>query len=324
MEISKFFQSASSDWVRYSAYELRKDENGVVYVTPAPGATFHVYNPLDVAAKLVVDALGIGNLMVCQSPNRKKIERAVLRFAKNYGLLGFMAYLPLNHNYFQSENVFLGKTNITDSEQMKTKDYMALFLPFKKEPVQLDSVFPLRPAEITSRPISYDVVFSNAYSERLDWLTSYFEALFIHFAATFYHGKADSEQHQNWFDDEIVHFGNDGLAYSITLQNGKPTLLWNFNSLKLAMETAYSFYVTGDTCPLRICRDCGRVFYATSARSEFCETKCRNRHNVEQHRRRLKGQITESREQSMQEAIAQEIRGKYVFGPITPKDSEGE
>ena len=324
MEISKFFQTTSSDWVRYSAYELRKDGNGVVYVTPASGATFHIYNPLDIASKLAVDALSIGNLMVSKNPNHKKIERAVLRFAKNYGLLGFMAYLPLNHNCFQSGTVYLGKTNITDSEQMKTKDYMTLFLPFKKEPVKLDSLLPMRPAEMTGRPISYDVVFSNAYSEQLDWLTSYFEALFIHFAVTFYHGRTDSEQLRNWFEDEIVHFGNEGLAYSITLQNGKPTLLWNFNSLKLAMETAYSFYVTGDACPLRICRDCGKVFYATSARSEFCETKCRNRYNVEQHRRRLKGQITESRDQIMQEAIAQEIRGKYVFSPIAPRESPGK
>ncbi|MCL2035471.1 MAG: hypothetical protein FWG94_12210 [Oscillospiraceae bacterium] len=324
MELSKFFGAVSSDWVRYSQYELRKDENGIVYVTPAPEVTFKVYNPLDVSSKLVVDALGIGSLMVSSSPNHKKIERAVLRFAKNYGLLGFMPYLPFNRNYFQRENVYLPKTDITGCEQMKTTDYMDLFLPFKKEPVMLDSILPLRPAELTGRPISYDVVFSNAYSERLDWLSSYFEAFFTHFAATFYHKKTSSDRFRGWFEDEIEHFGNDGLGYSIALRDGKPTLLWSFNSLKLAMETIYSFYITGESCPLRICRDCGKVFYAASARSEFCETKCRNRHNVEQYRKRAKGQPEGSNEQEMMEAIVREIRGQYVLTRVEPRETNVE
>ena len=286
MEINKLFKTASSDWVRYSKYKVMADESGALYLTPAPDAMFSVYNPLDVAPQMVVDALNIGRWAVTRSIKKGVIGRMVVKFAKSYGLLGFMAYLPLNRNYFQRENVYLVRTDIADAEKMPTKDYMALFLPFEKEPVKLDSVLPLRPAEMTGRTIDYDVVFSNAYSERMDWLTSYFEGLYTHFAACFYHGKTNDEYFNDECEGVIERFGNDGLAYCIRIRDGKPELRWDFNSLKLALETFYSFYVTGESCPLRICKDCGKVFYATSTRSEFCETRCRNRYNVARFRER--------------------------------------
>jgi len=312
MEINKFFESGSSDWVRYSEYKAMANEDGDVYITPAPDATFSLYNPLHVAPQMIEDALNIGRLMVAKSVRKGVVGRKIIRFAKSYGLLGFMAYLPLNRNYFQRENVYLIRTHIVDAERMPTKDYMALFLPFKKEPVKLDSVSSLRPAEMTGRPISYDVVFSNAYSERLDWLTSYFEGLYTHFAASFYYGKTGDEYFNDECEDTIERFGNDGLAYCIKMRDGKPTLQWDFNSLKLALETIYSFYLTGENCPFRICKDCGKVFYTTSARAEFCETKCRNRHNVEQYRKRLKDRIEESVKREMTESTARKIQEQFT------------
>jgi len=290
MEISKFFESGSSDWVRYSAYQSMTNESGNVYITPSSDATFSLYNPLQVAPWMIEDALNIGRLMVSKAVHKRDVLRKILMFAKRYGLLGFMEYLPLNRNYFQRKNVYLVRTNVVDAEKMPTKDYMALFLPFEKEPVKLNSVLPLHPAEMTGRPISYDVVFSNAYSERLDWLTGYFEGLYTHFAASFYYGKTNDEYFNDECENTIERFGNDGLAYCIRMHNGKPTIRWDFNSLKLALETIYSFYITGENTPFKICRDCGKVFYATSMRSEFCQTKCRNRHNVALFRRRQTGE----------------------------------
>jgi len=324
MEISKFFESGSSDWVRYSDYKPMTDDNGDVYITPAPDATFSLYNPLSVAPQMIEDALNIGRLMVAKTVHKRVVLGKILRFSKRYGLLGFMAYLPLNRNYFQRENVYLVKTDIVNAEKMPTKDYMALFLPFKKEPVKLDSVLPIRPAELTGRQISYDVVFSNAYSERLDWLTSYFEGLYTHFAASFYYGKTNDEYFNHECEDRIERFGNDGLAYCIRMQNGKPTLRWDFNSLKLALETIYSFYITGESCPFRICKDCGKVFYSTSARAEFCETKCRNRYNVEQYRKRLKDRIEESTKRETAKSVARKIQEQRQSARISPEESDEE
>jgi len=286
MEISKFFESSSSGWVRYSKYKVMPDESGALYITPAPDAVFSIYNPLDVAPQMIVDALNIGRLMVAKSLNMGVVGRKIIIFAKNYGLLGFMSYLPLNRNYFHVENTYLVRTDIVDAEMIPTKDYMALFLPFEKEPVHLPDFLPFRPAEMTGRPISYDVVFSNAYSEQLDWLASYFEGLYMHFAASVYYDKTDDEYFRNECEGRIERFGNDGLAYCIRMRDGKSALQWDFNSLKLALETIYASYITGEGRPLRICKDCGKVFYTTSARAEFCETKCRNRYNVAKFRER--------------------------------------
>ena len=286
MEISKFFESSSSAWVRYSKHKYMSDENDVLYLTPALDAKFSVYNPLDVAPQMIVDALNIGRFMASKSVKKGIVARRIAQFANNYGLLGFMSYLPLNRNYFHVESTYLVRTDIVDAEKMPTTEYMSLFLPFEKEPVKLNDILPLRPAEMTGRPISYDAVFSNAYSERLDWLTSYFEGLYMHFAACFYHGKTDDQYFNTECENKIERFGNDGLAYCIRMRDGKLVLQWDFNSLKLALETIYGFYVTGESCPLRICKDCGKVFFATSARAEFCEVRCRNRYNVARFRER--------------------------------------
>ncbi|HBT64618.1 MAG TPA: hypothetical protein DEB10_08170 [Ruminococcaceae bacterium] len=57
-------------------------------------------------------------------------------------------------------------------------------------------------------------------------------------------------------------------------------MVWDFNSLKQMIETVYAVLVSKAETPLRMCKHCGKAFYATHGRSEFCDTKCRNQYNV--------------------------------------------
>ena len=50
------FEKAKTWWGRYSDYQWRTSKDGVLYIQPAPGATFTLYNAMEVMAQLVIDA----------------------------------------------------------------------------------------------------------------------------------------------------------------------------------------------------------------------------------------------------------------------------
>jgi ribosomal protein S27AE len=65
------------------------------------------------------------------------------------------------------------------------------------------------------------------------------------------------------------------------VMDGKLTLIWDIYSLKMALETVYNFMVNDADQPLRICKHCGTVFFATHGRLEFCgDGAGRNQFNV--------------------------------------------
>lgn len=60
--MSNLFEKTSSNWVRYSDYEWKKDKSGVLYLTPASEAKPNIYDPLSDAEGLAVDAINIGRM----------------------------------------------------------------------------------------------------------------------------------------------------------------------------------------------------------------------------------------------------------------------
>ena len=129
--MQNLFQKVSSPWVRYSEYECKKADNGTLYITPAAGAKPEIYDPLENAEQMVLDALNVGALQM----NRRganEIRQATMDFVSRYGLLGFMTALPTTPSFMDYEAVYLPKNHFIREESMSTQDYLALFFPFEK------------------------------------------------------------------------------------------------------------------------------------------------------------------------------------------------
>jgi len=275
MDLHSIFKRTSSEWVHFSKYEYR-EIGGREYLTPAADSDISIYNPLDVAEDLVVDALNLGALL-CQSEElTEKGKAALLDFTRKYGLLGFMTAIPLNSNF---PNVFVGRNGFFDVDFMETKDYLQIFQPFGIKQEQPRTGFTLPPALLMGETLEYEIVFSRNYSERTDWLFGVFSEVYTHFAACAAYHATDNPVLQGRCADIVSSFCEYGLGFRMRM-DGKPTMMWDFNSLKTALETVYAFLVSSAGQPLRICKHCSKVFYATHGRTEFCSGRCRNQFNV--------------------------------------------
>ena len=100
------------------------------YLTPAADSDITIYNPLEVAEELVVDALNRGALLCQGETITDKEKAALLDFTGRYGLLGFMSAIPLNGGFMVYPHVFFGRNGFFDADYMETKDYLQIFQPF--------------------------------------------------------------------------------------------------------------------------------------------------------------------------------------------------
>ena len=66
--MKNLFQRTSSNWVRYSEYEWKTAENGMLYLTPTATAQPGIYDPLSEYQRLILDAIDIGRM---ESQNTK-------------------------------------------------------------------------------------------------------------------------------------------------------------------------------------------------------------------------------------------------------------
>ena len=75
------------------------------------------------------------------------------------------------------------------------------------------------------------------------------------------------------------------LNYRLT--SGRASqLVWEMRSMKSVIQLAYATLVSGSAIPLKKCKNCGKVYYNSHAKSEFCGVKCRNYYNVKLFRTR--------------------------------------
>lgn len=278
MDLHSIYEQTSSEWVRYSKYEY-KETGGQEYLTPAADSDIAIYNPLDVAEDLVVDALNLGALF-CQGGELAGREKdALLAFTRKYGPLGFMTAIPLNSSFMEYPNVFFGRNSFFEVDYMETKDYLQIFQPFGVKQGQPKTGFTLPPALVMGKALEYSLVFSRNYAERTDWLFRLFSQFYTHFAACAAYHITDNPALQNRYANIIAGFCEYGLGFRMKME-GKPMLVWDFNSLKMVMETVYGFLASRKDEPLRLCKHCGKVFFAMHGRAEFCSGRCRNQYNV--------------------------------------------
>lgn len=74
-------------------------------------------------------------------------------------------------------------------------------------------------------------------------------------------------------------FNANSPTYHILLLD-KPTLVWNFGSLAIAVQMLFSLSLTDDKTPIRLCKHCAKAFIPSRPNALFCSSKCKNQYNV--------------------------------------------
>ena len=290
--MTNLFQRASSHWVKYSEYELTKTADGMRYIKPAPKAKPVVYDPLKDADAMVVDALNVG-LLQMRNAGDKELSAALLEFVRKYGLLGFMTALPTTPEFTNYDTVYLPKNHFIKEEVMSVTDYAALFFPFEKPEfvkdkntasfsVSGDNDMMALSLTFSDKSMAMNMSFQREYAERYDWLLTQFKDLsFTFLSSILYYKDYDNidEPTRDLYRRGMAAFGGIAPTYHIALLE-KPTIVWDFHSLLLGLQMMFSFMLTDETKPLRACRHCNKAFIAGHPNVAFCNSKCKNQHNV--------------------------------------------
>ena len=82
-------------------------------------------------------------------------------------------------------------------------------------------------------------------------------------------------------------FGGIAPTYHIALFDkpaATPTIVWDFHSLLTAIQLMFSFMLTDEEKPLRLCEHCQKAFVASRANNVFCSPQCKNQYNVYKNR----------------------------------------
>ncbi len=121
---------------------------------------------------------------------------------------------------------------------------------------------------------------SSGYGEDLGLFQVSFMELYQHFAIV--RGeRALSEQHSRVMDLSGL------LRYRLT-SGRTPQLVWEARSMRAVLHLAYAAMVAAPSGGLKVCKNCGKVYYNPHAKSEFCSARCRNYFNVRAFREREK------------------------------------
>ncbi len=285
--MKNLFERASSYWVRYDRYELKEGGDGFLYITPASEAKPAVYNPLKDPEQMVLDALNVG--MLCMGRKSEAVIRqGVMDFVSRYGLLGLMTALPTTPHFMDYEAVYLPKNRFLTAESMRTKDFLKLFFPFdaldvvKKGiesgwNVNQDRAMIALAMTFSDQPMAMNMSFQREYGERYDWVVAQFKDwAFTLVTSIFYYMDYDrlDEAARNAYRMGMAAFGGIAPTYHIALLD-KPTIVWDFHSLLLGIQMMFSFLLTDEKNPLRLCHNCQRAFLAARKDSLFCSPKCK-------------------------------------------------
>ena len=119
------------------------------------------------------------------------------------------------------------------------------------------------------------------YAERYDWLTALFKDwAFVFFAAFLYYDDYDKidEDGREMYRKAMSVFDGNAPSYHVELRD-HPTLVWDIHSLVLGIQMMFSFMLTDDAKPLRLCHECQKPFIAKKPTDQFCCSDCRDEYN---------------------------------------------
>lgn len=280
-------------WFRYDGYEIKEiDEKH--YITPKENSKIIMYDPFDLADDILVDILMIGRCV--EKNDIEESNKKIMEFVEKYGLLGELTYLPLNTDIVKQNKVYLPSGNlVSEKETLPTDEYIELFLKCKKkqkgvmkknargEILDLSVENEMNPLALIDRPAEYAVVFSRAYSECLVWIMHYARTLYLTFEAIENYSKAQDAYTKQIYDTRIKEFNPSKIACKILMgknKEDKPVLEWNFNSLKLAINTMFALNETTERRTVKMCKHCSKPFASQNLKAEYCSPQCRNQANV--------------------------------------------
>lgn len=296
--MKNIFENSRSCWVRYDRYELKTASNGERYITPGKNAKPSVYNPLKEAPGIVLDALNVGMLMMGQKPTAE-VEKAILQFITHYGLLGFLTALPTTPSFMEYEAVYLPKNHFIKAETMSTEDYLSLFFPFEKLDVVKrgvescwsvpgDRMMMALTMTFSDEPMAKNMSFRRQYAEPYDWVAQQLKDWAFNLSTSFfYYNDPLDDDSKQLLRQSMKAFGGIAPTYHIELLD-KPTLFWDFHSLLLGIQMMFSFMLVDDAKPLKLCKQCQRVFLSNRYNAEFCSPRCKNQYNVYKSRSKSK------------------------------------
>ena len=293
--MNPLFQCASAQWVRYSAYEFCKAQDGKQYLTPAKNAKPEVYDPITTADDMVLDALNAG-LLCMNHADEEVIRTAVISFVSHYGLLGLMTALPTTPTFMDYEAVYLPTNRFIREEHMETDAYLSLFFPFEKPTLAkrgMESIGSISDKTaialaiaFRNSPLAVQMSFGREYAERYDWIVAQLKDWAFAFVSSFlYYQDYDmlGEAERDLYRKGMAAYDGIAPSYHVELRD-KPTVVWDFHSLLLTIHILFTQLLTDDKAPLKLCKRCQKVFMAKRADAAFCSMRCKNQYNVYKNR----------------------------------------
>ncbi|MDR0287082.1 MAG: hypothetical protein LBI03_05155 [Clostridiales bacterium] len=294
MKFAELFGKATSRWIKYSEYDAVRAQNGDWYIMPVKDALPSVYDPIEKAEEMVVEALNIGLKLMGSARDFYTDERMIAEicvFAEKYGLLGFMTGLPTTPEFMEYESVYLPKNRHIRKESMPSKEYAKLFFPFDdklNENPNLNIRYTKEGGGIMVslaariKPKAVEMAYQQTYAESADWLMTQFKDWAIIFVGSFLHYElVDTKEAEDaeLYRQAIAAFDGNVPSFHIELFD-KPVMVWDFNSLMAVIHLVLGLMITDDNQPLRSCKYCNRAFVAKHPKAEYCKPACKNKHNV--------------------------------------------
>lgn len=286
-----FFEHSKSNWVKYSEYEL-KEKDGVLYIKPADDAMPNIYNIMETKEDIVVDALNVG--LLCMSKDKEKEaeqQAAVMGFISRYGLLGLMTTITSTPSFMDYEVVHFIKNRFIKAETMNTIEYISKFYPFErpdiaKNGVEMrwnisgDNTMMALAMTFTDRETAVNMSFQRTYAEPYEWVkTQFIDWALLFTTSTIYYENEFNDSEKELYRQMMTVFNANSPTYHILLLD-KPTLVWNFGSLAIAVQMLFSLSLTDDKTPIRLCKHCAKAFIPSRPNVLFCSSKCKNQYNV--------------------------------------------
>ncbi len=292
-----FKSNSPYSYMRYGNYE-GKYKGKEQYLVPNPNAIINIRDLYDMFSKMdsiLVDLLNMGRMCLEDDDERTKFASAYF-FVKQYGLLGFMVDIPINTDFMLMDEVTLKEDNLISKNcVMKTKDYFELFFPFATNDqmsytvtngkVVIESTFYLQEM-LQQSSLNDQLIYSNFYCEKVDWIVEYAKRMYSIFKKIF--DKQNNAIQEFNIEEDVIKYYFSGVPYKINMYGKKPEISWQPNSLKQAIDLSFGFMLCSEKNPLKICKHCGKVFYAKNPKAEYCSPQCRNQANVYKSREKNK------------------------------------
>lgn len=254
-------------YIRYSEYEIRENKQGESVVIPTRTAKLETYDPTENAEEILTALLNTGRSM--KDATVEKAEKLILDFVNRYGLLGAIAELPLNKDFYDRELVFIDENLFMSSGIMATEDFEKLF--FEKGKPKVKKNFTLD-----------TYLASKNYSEPVTWIAEYIHELYevLLFSVKY---KTEPESVSFLLNDRL----KTNIRYRLTVTD-RIQMQYKFYSLMGVLNYTMANLLSAEGTPLKICKHCQKAFISQNKRAEFCSERCRNQFNVYKSRAKAK------------------------------------